>query len=445
MKRCSTIFLLMVACLVYSGCSITDTVSLSASETSLAASTTTVEAVASESLPTSISTLPSTSITATESISLTHGTLRLWVPSQFDPAGRDPAAELFQAHLDQFVQENPGWQVDVRVKAVEGTAGLLESLLVTSAAASQALPDLIALPRSLLESAVTKGLLRPFDGLTSVMTAADWYDYSRELARIQNNIFGLPFSGDALVLIYRSSAVSTPLETWQQLNATGLPLAFPVADPKGLFTLNLYQGAGGTVMDGQGQPMIDDVHLTQILTFTLAAERAGVMPNWLGLYETYDQTWDVYQERRAPLTVNWASRYLRELPHDSDAALLPSPDGSPFSLATGWVWALVSSDPERQLVAASLAEFLVDGNYLAKWCPLVGYLPTRSTTPDAWPDATLNNFVAQVVIGAHTYPATDIMDAINPLLGQAMLQVFKLQVEPEVAAQQAVEALETSK
>jgi ABC-type glycerol-3-phosphate transport system substrate-binding protein len=368
------------------------------------------------------------------------GVLRLWLPPQFSPTAGDRAAAIFQDRLDQFASQNPGWQVEVRIKAVEGPGGLVESLAAANTAASAALPDLIALPRPLLEIAATKGLLRPFDALTTVMTAGDWYEYSRDLARIQNNIFGLPFAGDALVLIYRSGAISTPPASWQQLTAIGLPLAFPVADSKGLFPLHLYQGAGGPVVDGQGHPTIDTSALTQVLTFTLAAERAGVMPNWLGLYENYDQTWQVYVERRASLTVNWASRYLNERQDGDAAALLPTLDGSPFAQASGWSWALVTTDPERQKVATALAEFLVDGDFLSEWSAAAGQLPTRSTATVAQDD-DVRAFVRQVVSAAQVYPSADVAQAITPLLEQAFLQVFKLQVDPEVAARQAVEAL----
>ncbi|MFZ6031470.1 MAG: extracellular solute-binding protein [Chloroflexota bacterium] len=369
------------------------------------------------------------------------GTLRLWVPPEFDPSDGSAAAALFQARLEAFAQQNPGWRVEVRVKATEGPGGLLESLAAASKAASSALPDLVALPRPLLEMAAVRGLIRPFDALTTVMTSAEWYSYSRDLARIQNNIFGLPFAGDALVLIYRSASVSPPLASWQQLTATGLPMAFPVAEPRASYPLTLYRGAGGAVVNEQGQPSLDVDTLTQVLTFTLAAESAGVMPNWLGLYENYDQAWQVYLERRATLAVNWASRYLNEGTAGDSATLLPTPNGTPFAQATGWCWALVATDPNRQKMAAALAEFLVDGTYLTAWSTAAGVLPTRSTAAAPEGPSNLRDFATQVATVAVVYPPADVTAVLNPLLSQAVLQVFKLQVEPQVAAQQAVDAL----
>jgi ABC-type glycerol-3-phosphate transport system substrate-binding protein len=198
------------------------------------------------------------------------------------------------------------------------------------------------------------------------------------------------------------------------------------------------------VINDEGHPALDEISLTRVLTFTLAAQLAGVMPNWLGLYENYDQVWQVYQERRAPLAVNWISRYLRQGGEGDAAALLPTADGQPFAQANGWMWALVTAQPERQKVAAALAEFLVEAAYLDTWSSAAGYLPTRSTAASFSndPDRAL---IAQVVAAAVAYPSADVTASVNPLLAQAMLQVFKQQALPEVAARQAADALRTPK
>ena len=55
---------------------------------------------------------------------------------------------------------------------------MLDMLTTSSTAAPLALPDLIALPQHTLENAAIKGLLFPFDGLTSLMEDADWYEFA---------------------------------------------------------------------------------------------------------------------------------------------------------------------------------------------------------------------------------------------------------------------------
>ena len=128
-------------------------------------------------------------------------TLRIWVPPQFDPFAGTAAGTLLQDRLDAFVDRHPGLRIDVRVKAESGTNGLLNALSTTRSAAPSILPDLVALSRADLESATAKGLLHPMDGLTTLPEDADWFPYARQMARIQNSTFGLPFAGDALALV----------------------------------------------------------------------------------------------------------------------------------------------------------------------------------------------------------------------------------------------------
>jgi ABC-type glycerol-3-phosphate transport system substrate-binding protein len=350
------------------------------------------------------------------------------------------AASLLQARLNEFAAQHPGLKIEVRIKALDGLGGLLNALS-TTAAAPLALPDLIALPRPLLETAALKGLLHPYDGLTNVLDASDWYEYAHQLALLENSAFGLPFAGDALLLVYRPSVIGEPPHDWQELLKTGGPLAFPAADPQAIFPLTLYQTAGGPTQDTQNRPMLDLAILTQVLTFTLNAGQSGVIPNWLTLYETYDQTWEIYGQQKTSMAVAWASRYLSAPADDSTAALLPTPGGTPFTLANGWVWALASPRLEQQKLAVKLAEFLVDGSFLEEWCKAAGYLPPRSSALAGWSDTSQRSLVSQIAISAQLYPPADVLSSLGSPLAEAVLRVVKLQTDPATAAQDAVNSL----
>jgi hypothetical protein len=108
------------------------------------------------------------------------------LPPSFDPDSGDYGS--CQKRLDEFTQQHPGIELEVRVKALSGTGGLLDSLVTTSAAAPQAMPDLVALSREDLESAALKGLLHTYTGPTDIQDGPDWYDYARQLAQIQNSV-----------------------------------------------------------------------------------------------------------------------------------------------------------------------------------------------------------------------------------------------------------------
>jgi hypothetical protein len=68
--------------------------------------------------------------------------VRIWLPPEFDPNGNGAASGLLKARLEQYATENPEVRLEVRVKALDGTGGMLESLVAANAAAPLALPDL---------------------------------------------------------------------------------------------------------------------------------------------------------------------------------------------------------------------------------------------------------------------------------------------------------------
>ena len=394
--------------------------------------------------PVKASPVPGGSPTPQKAATPSEMVLHIWVPPQFDPADNTQAGSLLKARLNEFTATHPGVKLEVRVKAQEGPGGLLDALSTASAAAPLALPDLVALPRPILEAAALKGLLHSYDGLIAAHDDPDWPDYARQLAHLQNSTFGLPFAGDALLLVYHPKSVGVPPRDLDSLLKVAGLVAFPAADPEALFTLALYQAAGGPIQDSHGRPDIDANILTQVLTFFQEGEMAGLMPFWLTQFDTYDQADEAYRQGQASLAITWASHYLgraSNLPTDEAASLIPTADGKPFTLATGWVWALASPQPDRFALTAQLAEFLTDSKFLAEWTLAVGYLPTRSSSLSYWPESPLQSLASQIIPSARLYPSADILSGLGPTLEQATVQVLKRQSDPLAAAQSAADHL----
>lgn len=369
-------------------------------------------------------------------------TLRVWMPPQFDPSGDTPAAQILHKRLDQFSKRRPGVSVEVRIKAVTGPGGLLNTLITASAAAPEALPDLIALPRDLLEPAALKGLLYPFDTLSQVMEDGDWYDYGRDLAQLQQSVYGLPFAGDTLALVYRPSSVSQPPVTWEAVLAARKPLIFAAADPLAPLTLALYQASGGPLHDEQGRPAIDPAVLTQVLTLYAQSENAQIMPEWLTQFQTDDQVWQAYQQKRADQVITWTSRYLNSAEVDDQAiGLLPTQDGKPYTVAAGWVWALAARSSARQALAVELAEFLTESSFMAGWTSAAGYLPPRPSALKHWGDSAAQAAVEPLALAAQVLSPADVVIALSNPFWQASVDVLKRKNDPLTAAQAAAASL----
>lgn len=364
--------------------------------------------------------------------------LRLWVPPVFDPSADTPAGQLLRARLNEFLARRPDMQIEVRVKDETGTGGLYESLATSTAAAQGAMPDLIALPHPLVQTAAINGLLRPMNGLTNALDDPDWYDFARQLTNLQNSIFGLPFAGNMLIQRYFMGEEGQPARNWEAVQQSVSPLVFSAADPQALFTLAMYLAAGGEIVDSQDRPTLEVEPLTEVLNFYKAAQENGVIADSITQLQTDNQAWESFIANNSGSVITWSTPMTDLSPENSTFDQIPTQDGKPFSLASGWVWSLTSPDPEKRQVAVELAEFLTDSTFLARWSEASGYLPTRPSALARWTDSIQRAKIQPIVNSARLYPTSDLLNVLGPALQEATLMVLKRQLEPLAAAQGAV-------
>lgn len=368
-------------------------------------------------------------------------TLTIWLPPQFDPQSGTSGGKLLKNQLDEFIKRRPNVEIIVRIKAQEGPGGLLEILSATNTAAPLALPDLVALSRPQLEYAAKKGLLHAFDGLSRSMEDTDWYENARQLASVQNSFYGLPFSMDVLLMVYRSSEFDIPIQDNNSLLEKYLLLAIPAADPQALYPLALYLSAGGEIIDSQGKPILDAQVLGDVLDFLYRGRRNGVFPYWLSQYQSFQQSWQIYTEGQADQAIIWASDYLSNTETDTIPITMPVFDATPFTLSNGWLWAITSPESEKLNLTTELAEFLLDPNFIAIWCFETGYTPPRPSSLAEWKDPTLRMTLDLVARSATILPSNDILTVISPALSQATVKVIKDQADPRLTALEAVNSI----
>ena len=368
--------------------------------------------------------------------------LTLWVPPEMDPNLETEASQLFATQLQLFSELHDGLEIQVRVKAASGTGGLLDALTAASAAAPDALPDLIVMARSDLESAALKGLIFSLDGLTTIPDDPDWYTFTGEMALLQGSTFGLPFAADSLVLVYRPESMSTIPASWEELLENDIPIAFAAESDKALFQLALYQAEGGTIQDNQRRPVLEIDPLSEVFRMFQTGVNAGVFPAWLNQYQTPDQVWTAFMEGQTDLAVTWLSNYLHELPEDTSFSPLLGMSVDVVSYGTGMSWAVATSDESRQQVAVELAEYLVQPEYLAAWSIAAGYIPARPTALEGWEDHSLRIMVNQIAMSTYLVPTNDLITTLGPLLRDGTRQMLQRISDPTQAAQVAVESLE---
>lgn len=369
-------------------------------------------------------------------------TLRIWLPPEFDPESGSEAGELLANRLAAFSARRPDVRLEVRIKAPDGPGGMLDSLTAANAAAPLALPDLVALPRNTLEAATLKGLLHSYDSLKNDLDDPDWFGYAQQMARVQNSVYGIPFAGDALVLVYRTTTIPTPPRTVTETINLKSTLAFPAADPQALFILAQYRHLGGALLDEQDKPFLDATLLGELLGYYQDYARAEVTPFWLTQYQTDSQAWQAYSDSQVDLVVTWASRFLIEQPPNSQVAPLPMPDGETSTLARGWSWGLVSENPETQRLSVQLVEYLTESDFIAAWNQVAGYLPLRASAMDGWQTDIPAEMAVDILTSAELIPPSDILNILGPPLQIATAEILKQITDPLVAAQNAASKLE---
>jgi multiple sugar transport system substrate-binding protein len=368
-------------------------------------------------------------------------TLTLWIPPEFDPKSGSQAGVIFKERLDEFTAQNPEIKLDVRVKNVKGPGGLLDSLSTATAAAPSALPDLVILPSEHVEGMARKGLISPFNNLTSAMENSDWYGFARSMTQVQDKNYGLPIATDALVQVYQRDKESQHSQDWTGVLDKKNRIVFPAANPDAWFPLALYLGNKGTVLDEQGQTNLEIDHLVDVLTFFQQARDTDVMQEWLTDIQLDEQAWQAYQQDQARLLVTWISSYLKQPNGTQGVALLPSPNGSPLTMGNGWVWALTSPNIAHQSDSVKLAEFMSESNFLARWSEALGVIPTRPSSLNKWARKGLVAQIEPIAQALQPFPPYDVVATLGPLLQKATIDVLTAESDPLNAAQTAEQGL----
>lgn len=369
-------------------------------------------------------------------------TLIVWVPPQFDPADGSTSSNLFLTRLEEFISRRPQTDIQVRVKDLSGDYGLLETLRSTRSAAPIIMPDLIALPRPLMEQALQEGLILPLDEITEVMDDNDWFDYSQDLARVGDQIAGIPFAGDLMVLAYKDDTGDTPPSDWDAVLATEKALAFPASDPRSLVTMALYQSLEGEFINADGEYIIDEELFLEVLNYYQQSQAANVMPYWLTQFENDQQAWQSYQERQSTLAITWSSIYKDSDSPNTALAALPTKDSKAFTFADGWVWCVIPSNAETEQVAVELAEFITTETYLSTWGFEGGFIPTRPSGMDSWSENSFFSTLQQLLPSAVLIPNISLVDELGPEIRDAVVAVLKDQTEPAIALADLLEVIQ---
>ncbi|MGQ0601962.1 MAG: extracellular solute-binding protein [Anaerolineales bacterium] len=377
-------------------------------------------------------TIPPTASVAPSTPTPPANQLTVWLPPQFAPEAETPGGEVLAQQLAEF-QQTRGITVTVRLKAETGRGGLLDSLLAAYNVAPAVLPEVIALSRDDLAAAAAAGAVTPLDGLILPEVLTQAYPFAQALSRVDGRWVGAPFVAEARLAVYHTGVYSSAPVRWSDI-VTGT-FIFPGTEATGLTLLNDYLAREGPLLDEQGQPALNVPLLTSLFTQLQTAREAGQLPLATLSYTDTLSTWQAFRDRRATLALTSTRWYMAEAGRveQSAAMLPPTLQGTAFTLADGWCWALVNkgSDSAR---AAELLNWLTTPARLAEWTRAARVLPPRADTLAAWDTDAFSPLAAALLTNAQLQPPAAVLDRLGPLLVQALDDVLNNRATPEAAA-----------
>lgn len=367
--------------------------------------------------------------------------LRIWLPPDFSPGRGDLAATILQNQVDSFREVNPNVQIEVRLKEESGEGGLLASLQAAQAAAPLALPDLVLLSSDVLPNAVESDLLLPLDELLSAPLAEDWYTFGIQSVQREGQTYGLPFAGDALIMMHRFTALEQLPRTWEESLEEPLLIGFAAADPNAFFSLvHLANGSNLNGPFSQGAQLSEE-QIDDLLTYYVDGEEIGIFPFWLSQFDDQEQSWQAFIEGQTAMVVTWSSRFLASSDSNLGAGLLPTQDGEGFTLAKSWAWALTDPEGSQTGFAFELAWHLSEPEFLAQWTAAAGLLPTRSSSLAAWSPDQRQVLASQIVPVATVLPDPEQRLRIGLPFSEAIVALLKQEITQDLALQSVLNSL----
>jgi ABC-type glycerol-3-phosphate transport system substrate-binding protein len=370
--------------------------------------------------------------------------LVVWTAPSHAPSLEIPGGQVLLDQLAAFDETHPDLQVEMLVKAPSGRGGTLAYLRSAPAVAPGILPDLVLLDRDTLVQAASEDLLVPLGGLIDPTLLESLYPAAVDLGTVEGQLVGIAYTLQTQHVAYRETLFTDPPRSFTDLLESPVPFVFPVGTLGYVSRtiLTQYMAAGGRLVDGGGQPVIDVDALTGVLTLVDDAHEAGVIDPVLFQMTDPDDSWVQYTGRLAALAVVTSTRYLAEQDAVRSTGLswIPTPDGQPYALVNGWMWAITTRDPDRQAAALALLGSLMAPINQGAYAQAAGWLPSQPAALVVWGDDNRYAvFASSLLPAADMLPDADQQAASGAAIQDALENVLLNGVSPIQAANQAAQ------
>lgn len=373
--------------------------------------------------------------------------LRIWWPDQLYPSDNEQALRILEEQLSEFNKANPDYDVVLRLKATQGTGGILNTIMAAQPIAPNALPDLVLIQRNDLVPAARAGVIRQLEDWIPDTIRNDLLPPTLQLGYVDEVLYGLPYALWIEHLIYSPSLeLETPLTLETLLDRKDrwwLPLMPPPNQEVSDMILAQYLAADGRLVDDSGVPILDQEPLLEVLAFYEQGLAAGVFaPELLNVMHAQEY-WQRFTMGEITLAATHTTLYLQDQPPESLVAPFPMLDESQHVIIEGWVWALTTTNPNQQMGALQFIEYMMSAEALADFTQTLGVLPARRRALRIWVETPYLEQVESWLANGLILPNEQRNNIAAEQLQAAVLAVLN-GMPYEEAAQTARSALSSS-
>jgi ABC-type glycerol-3-phosphate transport system substrate-binding protein len=366
-------------------------------------------------------------------------TLTLWVSEEFAP-GAERGGDVLQARVAAFERAHPV-TVNYVLKAPYGKGGIADWIVQLHELMPDRLPDAAIVDSRELDTLTELGLLQPLN--RDLPSGAFWELLSpaQTIARQGGVWSNQPLVLDTEHLVYDTRRLNAPPVSWQDVLTTTASFAF-AADSTESFLLHYLHGGGS--LNPQEHPASDSGVMQNILDYYQRARANGNLSEATVGMTSAREVMSLFISGQAPLAQVRARDFLSErarLPNAA-AASIPTRDGQPAALVSGWTYVILTPDPARRRAATDFLMWLNEPSFLAEWTQAANLAPAgksafaRSVTPSLYAE-TLGDLLDHAIVA----PGFSAQKSYAAAWHAAVQAVLNGQLTPDDAAFRALQSI----
>jgi ABC-type glycerol-3-phosphate transport system substrate-binding protein len=250
-------------------------------------------------------------------------TLTVWTIEPISADAEGEAGAFINNSLRNFQRTHEDIDVNVILRKPSGKGGALDFLRTSSNVAPTILPDIVILNATDLNHAYTEELVQSLDGKLDRSIVQDLLPAARKVGTVDGNLVGVPLGLEMEHTVYNTGTFTAPLVLWSDVLSSNTRYAFPAKGVNGLVndtTLSFYFSSGGTLVDDQGNPTIDERVLRNVLEFYQTAVENEIIDQFGVTFENLvlDFGGSLYLDDNDDITATPFCKYGVKRPGDSN-------------------------------------------------------------------------------------------------------------------------------